>query len=409
MSASWNKRIYNPPALPVELWQKIIEIATYIPGILEPEVWKLADRPSDYVIRDQQKELRASLVTKRYLVRVSKHWFAMATPYLYEAILIGRQRTLLSLCEHFQHFKAGDQISHNESRHLGWYTKRLDFAARDTGDFYPDRLAEAIRYLPNLSIFNLTPRRENGNGATFTCVARALAETCGPRLRLLNLSMEDPGVMRDEWQQLLSSAPNLLALHRPDVLVKPPVHASASYLAKLKSLITPSTGYYEMTNLPPEHTHTSPFPNLQHVEIPSITNYNGPYGGDNQITVLRIYVPGAAWYWAEIERYFANIHRLVLFLEHWEDFPETFTVPLSVTHLSLSCRRMQGRASTFERLFGIFAAMHTNSANLRSVSLVSGRIRQYLRSRHPKTLALGMESIKECSFVLEDDEGRPFA
>ncbi|KAF7975018.1 hypothetical protein HWV62_10641 [Athelia sp. TMB] len=266
MSASWNKRIYNPPPLPVELWLRIIETATSIPGILEPEMYKISDLPNAETIRLQQLELRASLVTKRNLVRLSKAWYAMAAPYLYETIIIGRQRTLISLCITLMHSENKGENPSSGSHPLGWYTKRLDFAARDSGDMFLNSLAEAIRYLPNLTMFNFNPHGYVSSSlySTFSSVARALADTCGLNLRQLNFSRHC--LQESDWQVLLSSTPNLLAFHSTDTLAGIPLlrGSAAAQLTNLRSLIVlPEHGHMR----PWKHTHS--FSDLRHLELAS--------------------------------------------------------------------------------------------------------------------------------------------
>ncbi|KAF7975016.1 hypothetical protein HWV62_10637 [Athelia sp. TMB] len=388
MSASWNKRIYNPPALPVELWLRIIESATSVPGILEPEMYKISELPNAETIRLQQSELRASLVTKRNLVRVSKAWYAMAAPHLYETILIDGQRTLMTLCTTLTHSKEKGETSSGKSHPLGWYAKRLDFAIRDSETRFLEDLAKVIRYLPNLTMFNFTPR----GYVTFATadVAHALAETCGHSLRQLFLSnhcLEE----RDWSKHGLAGLPSLRS-------------GAAAPLTNLRSLVVLWAFSYVFP-----WKHSDSLPNLEHLELPSRENFDALSACTPMpIRVLFLHIRRIYDYprqWPDIERDFPNVSRLVVSLDEWEGL--LLRVPPSVTYLALCCRRPQEKANNFSEVFRVLATL--KSPRLKVVRFADRRVGVELRTRHTAVLAQGLEQIRlTCSFVLEDCEGRPF-
>ncbi|KAF8994887.1 hypothetical protein BDQ17DRAFT_1366280 [Cyathus striatus] len=108
------------------------------------------------VARKSHKLFKASLVTKRYLPRVCKAWYAIASPYLYEQVCTGRGRCLASLCYALKRSRilSNDSSTESESKYsLGWWTRRLDVSFRDFDPNIHDLelLADIIEELPNLT------------------------------------------------------------------------------------------------------------------------------------------------------------------------------------------------------------------------------------------------------------------
>lgn len=158
-------------------------------------------------------------VTKRYLVRVCKHWNSMATPYLYESLVLGRSKVLNKLCHAL---KVSDErgSSSDHVRPFGWWTKRLDVVMRDMssesiGDEL-DCLSELVQRLPNLTIL------------TFCATAPQLLRVILPPALLQHLSRSNiqaiswrnntltPGT--EDWYDFLVNSPQLRAIHFPDVI-----------------------------------------------------------------------------------------------------------------------------------------------------------------------------------------------
>lgn len=408
MSASWNKSVCNPPNLPPELWLKIFEFATCVPGALEPEIYKISDLPFEEVIHDQQRQLRHSLVTKRYLVRVSKKWFMIATPYLYETVIIGRQRTLIALRDTLVRSKLEDDDLPNCARPLGWYTKRLDFLARDPEDLHLGFLVEILHCFPNLAIVNFNPRHPSlASRVMPTCIVEALCR-CGPTLRLLNFSgciLRHP---RRNWKMLLASTPNLRALHTSTQLNEEAPHTISDlpHLPALASLTLTGRPYVRNPIQP------NLFAMIRHLELHHImpTGLNASNTNCHHIEVLHMpfcHSPtGLCHEMIAVGHLFPNVTRLIISLGGWAVLPIALNVPRGVTCLSIYCRRHQATSSEYQAFFGALATLA--SSTLRTVRLVDWRTVCDLQLRHAAALARGLDIIKGCSFVLEDHEGRPF-
>jgi len=85
-------------------------------------------------------------------VRVCKAWYALACPFLYEYIILGRNRVLAPLCDALSRAAL-------ENRQVGWWTERLDVQMRDateTPHTVFATLADILTYLPNLCILTFS-------------------------------------------------------------------------------------------------------------------------------------------------------------------------------------------------------------------------------------------------------------
>ncbi|KAI6017647.1 hypothetical protein BKA83DRAFT_4321969 [Pisolithus microcarpus] len=153
MAAKGSHQLPRPPCFPVEVWQKIFELATDVPCTLVPELYEKSD-----CIPDQHSALEASLATKRSLVLVCKQWQYMAMCYLYRIVLIRTGLNLLALDHTLQNYAAGNG-SFVGTRSPGHWTRRLDITLDlsdeskcEELDRCVKRLADVIRSLPKLEI-----------------------------------------------------------------------------------------------------------------------------------------------------------------------------------------------------------------------------------------------------------------
>jgi hypothetical protein len=83
---------------------------------------------------------------------VCKTWYALACPFLYEHIILGRNRVLAPL-------RDGLSRAALENRQVGWWTERLDVRMRDatqTSETVFATLADILTYLPNLCILTFS-------------------------------------------------------------------------------------------------------------------------------------------------------------------------------------------------------------------------------------------------------------
>ncbi|KAH7889200.1 hypothetical protein F5I97DRAFT_483813 [Phlebopus sp. FC_14] len=62
------------PVLPVELWLEVFDHATFVPHILEPDIYQQTRSIGAYFNRKHYRIIQDALVTKRSLVLVCKAW-----------------------------------------------------------------------------------------------------------------------------------------------------------------------------------------------------------------------------------------------------------------------------------------------------------------------------------------------
>ena len=437
MSASWNKPVRICPCLPPELWLRVFDYATWIPGVLEPEIYTTSDEPQQVITRRQQRLLKDSLVTKRYLVRVCKQWYILATPFgilpflidgyplmslfflraLYETIIIGRGRTLSSLCSTLADSKRKIDHSSNDHHHLGWYTKRLDVAMRDQGcqgaASELDFLAEAIQCLPNLTIVMFSVRAPRYIKHPLpTSIMQALADTCGPTLRIVDFSESVLHPFRHDWRVLLAATSHLRILRGPEVTIfseYPRPLLDLPVLSELTTLTLTSSNSKEYLT---EENH---FPSLCELEFhyylpPPWDTWVGSLGifGHNLTAVHLNFNVSADYLQGELDvlsQHCPNLMRLTLSLKLWEQLIDRLSIP-SVSHLALRCWQYQAPSSIYSRLFANLSTM--SGPTLQRVCLCDYHNVMDLRFRHARVLAQGLEQISHCPFRLEDHEGQPF-
>jgi hypothetical protein len=431
MSSSWNKPVRIHPCLPPELWLRIFDCATRIPGVLSPEIYATSDVPQRIITRRQQRLLKDSLVTKRYLVRVCKQWYILATPFgalpflrisfdvfflraLYETIIIGRGRTLSSLCSTLIDSKRKIDHSSND-HHLGWYTKRLDLAMRDQGRQGAaselDFLAEAIQCLPNLTIVMFSVRAPRYVEHPLpTSIMRALADTCGPTLRIVDFSECVLHPFRHDWRMLLAATSHLRVLRGPEVT---PIFSEHPRPLPVLSELTALT--LTSSNIKEYLTEENHFPSLHELEFhyylpPPLDNWAGPLGvfGHNLTTVRLDFNISAGYLQGELDvlsQHCPSLIRLTLSLKLWEQLIDRLSLP-SVSYLALRCWQYQAPSSGYRRLFSNLSTMY--GPTLQRVCLCDYHNVADLRLRHARVLAQGLEQISHSPFQLEDHEGQPF-
>lgn len=419
MSASWNKPIRNTPSIPPELWLTIFE-RLKVPGVLEPDIYVTSDEPQRAIIRKQQRLLRDSLVTKRYLVTVCKQWYTMATPLLYESIIIGRGRTLSSLCTAL--VKSKRETDHSSQGHhaLGWYTKRLDVAMRDQGHYGSaadlEFLAKAIQCLPNLAIVMFSVRSPRYVEHPIpTSIMHALADTCGHSLRIVDLSESVLHPSRHDWREFLTATPHLRVLRGPGATPISSDHTrplvDLPVLSELTALALTSRNSKEYLN---GGNHFPHLPSLRefefHYDIHFLWNtcagLLGVFG--HNLTVIHLnfnmhgdYLQGEM---NAVSQHCPNLARLILSLQLWEQLICKLSFP-SVPYVALRSWQYQAPSWIYR---GLFTSLSTMSGKIQIVRLCDHHNVTDLRVRHAKVLAQGLEHISHCSFRLEDNEGRPF-
>ncbi|KAH7889179.1 hypothetical protein F5I97DRAFT_1923746 [Phlebopus sp. FC_14] len=188
--------------LPVELWLEVYHHTTFVPDILEPDIYRHM-RSIVYLNYEHHRMIQHALVTKRSLVLVCKAWLRQCLPLLYRSIFIRKAGSLSALTSTL---KASYQQSlsqpDDEMRSLGHHTTKFDFALID---WFPKArpddtrlLEQVIRCLPNLSVISFS-----------IC-------SCSPTVTYPGQGFYPE---KEDLERLLASASNLRILGSCDVAV----------------------------------------------------------------------------------------------------------------------------------------------------------------------------------------------
>ena len=116
-----------------EIWLKIFDFATFVPGAFDTAPQDLFAYPMPLSQDEIHYVLRRTVVTKRNLVLVCKSWHEMATPLLYQAISMTEWVTLPLLLQTFSPSinGSGEVSTRPELTERRFLTRRLDFTVPD--------------------------------------------------------------------------------------------------------------------------------------------------------------------------------------------------------------------------------------------------------------------------------------
>ena len=158
-------------------------------------------------------------ITKRYLVRVCKAWYSLASPFLFEYIYLGRGRVLASLLDGM--LRSERAVELQELPHaIGWRTQRLDVHMRDRTDnpaLIMGILVDILRRLPNLRVLTFAIVGHGYNALHFPDSVLQATNACRDTLRLLNWY----GGLKPfpkAWESFLENHPQLEAINAPVIL-----------------------------------------------------------------------------------------------------------------------------------------------------------------------------------------------
>lgn len=143
-------------AFPVEIWRSILRWATWVPFALNTDLPDYFTNPTPPSQDQIQKDLLHTLSTKNGLTRVCWYWNALATPFLYEVVLVRSHQAFTALCRTIEASATASNTgySHRPTEHipLGHWVKRVDIMFSEV---VPKELDWPSDLLYNLEIFVL--------------------------------------------------------------------------------------------------------------------------------------------------------------------------------------------------------------------------------------------------------------
>lgn len=187
-----NGRTKSPPLIPHEVWLHIFELATFVPGILDPDIHDPFESasPLDEALLPYRKdalEISQSLATRRALVGVCKLWRALVSPLLYQAVVIRNVRQLEAL-----HGVLCSTGSHGTT--LSSFVRRLDMVDINFV-MEPEvltTLAPLVGCLSRLRVLNLQGELHADNRDVATRLSETLGANCSSTLQKLIWDVDPP-------------------------------------------------------------------------------------------------------------------------------------------------------------------------------------------------------------------------
>ncbi|KAF8178894.1 hypothetical protein BJ912DRAFT_647118 [Pholiota molesta] len=414
------------PYLPPELWTQIIRHATWVPGGYDPELTELALSVNANTMNKERLEAwKKALVTRRALVRVSKAWYTLASPFLYEYILLGKGKAVSSLLCGMRRAQQGAE-SEDSTRPIGWWTKRLDVNLRNsTSDPRADMdaLAGVMKYLPNLRVltFSIT-----GNLYKKRIPPNVLGSvSCRETLKFVHFYTYClPSA--ENWTVFLEQHPYLESANLNNHIFSARSHGRLSCLRTIH--INHDTTYLHRIPAGDFSWHTS-FPavraatydlefSMDDEQAEQFFTAFGPKLTTIQLSQLRL-DPEDPWNDTEIE---ANLEETLHWmrsechaLEHinllfrsWHIFTlfkDADIFPSKVSTLTI--RILQGQVSkemTAQLFQRIFSSMKNRNANLKTIQFSNRMNVRGLRA-HPRALTEGLRRMSDIGLVIKDNEG----
>ncbi|KAG2348299.1 hypothetical protein BDR05DRAFT_510442 [Suillus weaverae] len=408
VSALKARRRANIPELPSELWEIIFDHATYVPDILIPEIYEYSGTLGFLFNRDHYPLIRRSLVTRRYLVRVCKKWWHLATPFLYRSIFIGRGRCLSSLASALAFSARGKGVVLGE-RPLGSFTERLDIAMRDQceahGDTDLELLAEVIRCLPNLAIVSVDVTPTQYSSLAMPDIVMDALAYIAPSLKIIDWASGRLLPPLHSMHDLVTATRQLRILHCPYFLPGCTTVKAICTLSSCTTLGVPLNDiFYRMapTQLPAlrELSYQFIFLMSELLFIPFLETH-----GSN-LSSVHLYWPGHSNQMNVLAMHCPHLRRLTINLDHWESFDvESFKL-IPVEFLGLRCRRNQSSTKAYKLVISALARLKDEMPALRTIRFTSLFNVNDLLKNHRKALAHALELFKGSELRLEDHEGR---
>jgi hypothetical protein len=375
VSALKARRRANIPELPPELWEIIFDHATYVPDIFIPGIYKHSGALGYLFNRDHYPLIRRSLLTRRYLVRVCKTWWHLATPFLYRSIFIGRGRCLSSLASALAFSARGKGVVLGE-RPLGSFTERLDIAMRDQsqahGDTDLELLAEVIRCLPNLAIVSVNVTPTQYGCLTMPDIVMDALVYVAPSLKIIDWASGRLLPPLHGLHNLVTAAQHLRILHCPYFLTGRTTAKAICTLSSCTTLAFPlDRMFYHMTpnQLPAlrELSYRFPFMMSEPLFMPFLERH-----GSN-LSSVHLCLPGYSDQINVFATHCPNLRRLTIIIDYWESFnhdAESLKL-FPVDFLGLRCCRHQSSTKSYRLVMSALERLKDEMPALRTIRFTS--------------------------------------
>ncbi|KAF8900700.1 hypothetical protein CPB84DRAFT_1018931 [Gymnopilus junonius] len=401
--------------IPPEIWSTIFRHATR-PDFSEYRF--VGPKSLDFISgidRDQLKEFRASLVTKRYLVRVSKAWYSIAMPFLYEHVILGTGRSIIPLCQVMK--RSQEQVdSDRPGSSIGWWTKRLDVSMRDKADGPNEilsALADIMACLRNLRVLTFSVK---GQGYDIrkplpSSVLRSLS--CHDTLKVVHWYNDYLQPTTGDWTSFLEVHSQLESI-RGRFLLAPNNHVKLEALKTIYQCSHPKAPQnllnFDLSSVCYAVYHIG-------ITLDPATSFNHTFFSllGSQLTIIQIdclegaYLEDFQQTFSEMEKECHNLSEIHFNLCAWSVFNSCIPgsrFPPSVKSLGI---RITGATISNVDIRTFFTqalpAVLSQNLNVKMIQITNPGTVRALRS-HPRSLIRGIEQVTAMGVQLLDNHAR---
>ncbi|KAA1477706.1 hypothetical protein DENSPDRAFT_619968 [Dentipellis sp. KUC8613] len=324
---------------PTEILLSIFEQDTFVPHAFKTSPSDPFDVPGIPIAIESSTQvlLQKAVMAKWSLALVCKRWNTVATPLLYQAVVIGSDHGLQSL--HDTLIKYSRHISLTGDLTSGLRVRRLDFLYWAPSSV--DVLVGVFQHLPDLEIF-CSSAHPHRSVEVESCV-QTLISNCAPSLRKCILSPHwQSKFSQSEYEDFIARCPRISYLPMPHIVLDAP--SKSPVLADSLALLFLDSDCLQ--------TRLHPIPSLQHVFI-WVDVYRTPYSEKLEtffgaqglyLRTVEFNMPSSdaltmlSLYFDLCSKYCPNLVHLILSFDYWSDEPNdtiTLSIPANVTHLGL--------------------------------------------------------------------------
>lgn len=397
--------------LPPEIWTLIFRHATLVPDLTSTDLCNYG--MGDPINCQQRKLHKRSLRTKQILVRVCKTWYTSAIRFLNEAVLLGRGKSLASLHKGLQRSHRSSIDSDTGELPLGWWTKRLDVAMRDsTNDAKSDMVlvGRIVAMLPNLSILTFNVRGHGyfpAYGGLQTLPSSILQSTSPENLNVVYWHSPHILPTAEDWVKLLSSRPHLRSMsdfgwgeYRPVVNAVPNLPS----LTSLHLSFSWSIEYFSRLELP----------HLQHLTYRANSDFTTNFAPFLQNHGAKLMSFTTDYHTSEwnmlplVSETCPNLISLELSMDDWIFLPGNICALPPIRLMKLTCRRLEHGRHLYRRLFPFIIDAMTVCPTLKTVRFADERVFCDLNN-HLHVFQGQLKTLLEAGVTFENAEGRLIA
>ena len=337
-------------------------------------------------------------------MRVCKQWYSLATPYLYEAIIIGRCKTLKTLCDVLQPLRSPENADAGNDHPLGWWSTRLDVAMCDgPTNIELESLLQIIHSLPNLKILVFRITISNYQYDFPDSFVHHLSRS--PKPSLLAIVWYTRALMpnRYQWHAFLVNMPSLRTLScvHIDRLSDDPLPA----LPALRTFCLPYSGSVLLNSTTRIRSLTLGAYNVDADWKKFLLNYG------HQLEVVRVHViwkSGVLHVLDTISQTCPKLRRLDIAIQSWGELSlahDGLSLPATIRSFGLYRRPSQAPRASYKQLFSALRNMKVGP-EFESIQFLNPSNVMDLCEHHRGLL---LANLNELRFGMLDHEGRTLA